>query len=466
MKANNEWKPEEWKIRNLHAIFHPKSIAVIGASREPGKIGHIIVKNFIDGGYAGKIYPINPFANEVLGLKTYSHISEVPGEIDSAIIAIPAALVPQALEECGKRGVKGAVIISGGFGEIGKTKLEQQIASISNKYKIATIGPNCMGVLTPSDRNDSIFLPLYKMGRPKVGDISFISQSGAVGGCIIDLAARAGVGIGKFISYGNAAVINEADLLAYLAHDEKTRVVVAYLEGVREGRAFMQAAKMVTKKKPLIVLKAGKTSAGQAAAKSHTGALAGSPEVYEGVFKQCGITEANTLTELFDFAKIFDIKECGSGKIAVITNGGGSGVLAADHIEEFGLELAEFSTQTKNSLRKILPPYTTVHNPVDLVGDADSSRYEKAIEIAANDPNVDIIIVIVLFQTVGIDARVVPVIVKAAEKSPKPLVVVSTGGEYTEIQRRILDSYGVPTYPSPSSAVRSISKLVKYCNRK
>ena len=450
-------------MRDLESIFDPKSIAVIGASREPGKIGQVITKNFLDGGFAGRVYPINPKTDEILGLKCYPSVTDVPSKIDSAVVAVHASLVPGILKECGEKGIMGVVVISGGFAEVGNYALEKELVKVAEEYSLNVIGPNCLGVLNPIARNDSIFLPIYKMGRPKVGDISFISQSGAVGGCIIDLAARAGLGMGKFVSYGNASVVDETDLLDYLAEDDQTRVIVAYLEGVKRGREFLKVAKRVTKHKPLIVLKAGRGEAAAEAARSHTGSLAGSHEVYRAAFKQAHIIEAEDLDELFDFSKMMDYKQCAGNRIGIITNGGGTGVLAVDAVEENGLRLAKFSEGTARELRKILPDYANATNPLDLVGDADASRYQKALDIVMKDPNVDILVVVVLFQTAGIDSRVVNVIVKARETGKKPIAVISTGGEYTEFHRRILDSYGVPTYGSPSDALRSVAKFVEYC---
>ncbi len=452
------------KIRNLEAVFKPRSMAVIGASREPNKIGHVILKNFLDGGFVGKIYPVNPTADEVLGLECYKSVLEIPEDVDSAVIAIPAKFVIQALEECGKKGVKGVVVITGGFTEIGEQGLEKKLIEVANRYDMALIGPNCMGVLNPASRVDSVFLPIYKLGRPHVGGISFISQSGAVGGCIVDLAARAGLGMAKFVSYGNASVIDETDLLTYLAADPQTDIIVVYIEGVKRGKEFMEIAKEVAKDKPVIILKAGVSQHGAEAAKSHTGSLAGNAAAYSAAFRQCKLIEAKTLDELFDFAKIFDQpKSCGD-RVAIITNGGGNGVLAVDSLDHEGLKLAEFSDETNKALREILPSYVGVHNPVDLVGDANSGRYERALNVVMKDPNVDAIVVIVLFQTAGIDSSVTNVIVRASDDRRKPIIVVSTGGEYTEMHRRILDSYGVPTYPSPSSAMASLKKFIDYSN--
>lgn len=450
------------KVKNLEAVFNPQSIAVIGASREPNKIGHVIVKNFVDGGFAGKVYPINPGAGEILGIPAYKSVLDVPGKIDSAVIAIPAAAVAGALEECGKKGIRGVVVITGGFSEVGNIAEEKKVTEIANRYGMALIGPNCMGVLTPASRVDSVFLPIYKLGRPRVGGISFISQSGAVGGCIVDLAARAGIGMGKFVSYGNAAVIDECDLLEYLGEDKGTDIIVVYLEGVKDGKKFLATAKKITRKKPIVVLKAGKSAAGAKAAQSHTGSLAGAAEAYRAAFRQAGVIEAATLEQLFDFAKIFDqVLPCG-GRIGIITNGGGMGVLATDSVEDENLQLAPLSEETKKLLRASLPAYANVGNPLDLIGDADSHRYEIALNAFMKDDNVDVILLIILFQTAAIDSSVVNIAIRASDLGKKPIIAVCTGGEYTEMHKRILESYGIPSYPSPSSAMRSIGRFLSY----
>jgi len=450
------------KVKNLRAVFNPDSIAIIGASREPNKIGHVIVKNFVDGGFAGKIYPINPNAEEILGLPSYKSVLDIKGEVDSAVIAVPEQAVASVLEECGRKGIRGVVLITGGFSEVGKNEEEGKIAAIANKYGIALIGPNCMGVLTPASRVDSVFLPIYKLGRPRVGGISFISQSGAVGGCIVDLAARAGIGMGKFVSYGNAAVIDECDLLEYLANDEETEIIVIYLEGVKDGRRMLSLMREITKKKPVVVIKAGRSAAGAEAARSHTGSLAGASEAYRAAFKQANAIEAATLEQLFDFAKIFDQVLPRGNRVGIITNGGGMGVLATDSLEDEGLALAKLSDGTQKLMRLSLPPYANVRNPLDIIGDADSHRYEVAINAMMKDDNVDVILLIILFQTAAIDSSVVNIAIRASDQRKKPIVAVCTGGEYTEMHKRILESYGIPTYASPSSALRAAAKFVAY----
>jgi len=450
-------------MRGLNSILNPKSVAVIGAAREPGKIGNVIVKNFLDSGFRGEVYPVNPNATEVYGLKCYKSVLDIRGKVDSAVIAIPAKLVPQALEECGKKKVNGVVVISGGFAEVGNEALEQQIAGIAKKYGMAMIGPNCLGVVNPSSKVDSIFLPTYKMGRPKVGGVAFIMQSGAVGSTILDLIAREGFGISKFISYGNAASVDETDLLEYLGADRQTRIIVLYIEGVRRGKEFFKVTRRLAKLKPIVAIKAGTTEGGAKAAKSHTGSLAGNYAAYRAVFRQNRVIEAKTLDEVFDLAKVFETQpHCTGKRIAIITNGGGMGVLATDAVVENGLELAEFGEAALARLRQVMPTTVNARNPLDLTGDADAARYETAINLAYDDPNVDALIVITLFQTVSLDSRVVDVVVKIAGRKEKPLVTVALGGEYTEMQRRALESSGVPSYASPTAAAKSLAKLIEY----
>lgn len=450
-------------MRDLRPIFEPRSVAVIGASREPSKIGHVIMKNFLDSGFQGKVYPVNPNADAILGLKCYPTVLAIPGRVDSAVVSVPAPLVPKALEECGRKGIRGVVVISGGFSEVGNIELEKKLASVSKRYGLQVIGPNCLGVVNPATKVDNIFLPTYKMGRPKLGGVSFVTQSGAIGSCILDLVAREGFGVSKFVSYGNATVIDETDLLEYLEHDRRTRTIVLYIEGVKRGREFFRVTRRLARKKPIIVLKAGTTEKGAAAAKSHTGSLAGSYQAYRAVFKQNRLIEARSFEEMFDFAKIFETQPlCTGGRVAIITNGGGMGVLAADAVIENGLALAEFAEETKRKMRKAMPPTVNATNPFDIVGDADAARYEKALELVYGDENVDAIIAITLFQTVSLDPRVVDVIIKFSRKNQKPLVNVSVGGEYTEMQKRALETSGVPSYASPNAAAKAIAKLVEY----
>ncbi|MEM3477029.1 MAG: CoA-binding protein, partial [Candidatus Micrarchaeaceae archaeon] len=287
-------------------MLNSKSVAIIGASSNPEKIGYIIMKNFVSSGFNGELYPVNiKEEGEILGYKAYKSVLDIKKDIDLAVIAIPAQVVPSVLEECGKANVKSVIVISGGFSEVGNIDLQQKLVDISKEYNIPLLGPNCLGVMNQKERINTLFLPTFKMDTPKIGGVSFATQSGAVGSSVLDMIADEGFGLSKFISYGNAADLDECDILNYLGQDKDTKSVLFYLEGVRRGREFMEIATKVAKIKPIIAIKGGATSAGSQAAHSHTASLAGSYEAYVAMFKQTGIIQAKSLDELLDFAKIF-----------------------------------------------------------------------------------------------------------------------------------------------------------------
>ncbi|MGB9732586.1 MAG: acetate--CoA ligase family protein [Candidatus Micrarchaeia archaeon] len=451
---------------DLRPMMNPKSVAVIGASRDPNKVGHVILQNYVDAGFKGKLYPVNKNitpGEKIIGLTAYRSVVEIKKPIDLAVIAVPAPVVPEVLEECGKAKVKTAVVISGGFAEVGNVDLQEKIVEIAKKYNIAMLGPNCLGIMDPSSRVDTLFLPTYKLSRPRVGEVSFISQSGAVGSTILDLIAKEGFGLAKFISYGNAAYVDEVDLLEYLMHDKQTKVIVMYIEGVKRGKEFIEMAKKVSKVKPIVVIKGGITEEGARAAHSHTAALAGNNEAYEAVFKQFGFIRANDLSDLLYFAKIFSSEELPKGdRVAIITNGGGTGVLTADAVYLKGLKLAEFSEETKKDLRKVMPDIVNIRNPLDLAGDADEKRYSDALSIVSKDPNVDMLIVIALFQTPGADSTVAAKLIYFKKNIDKPMVVITTGADYTQIHKLMMESSGLPVYDSPMAAASALAELYKY----
>ncbi len=451
---------------DLNPMLKPKSVAIVGASRNPDKVGNVILKNYIDAGYSGKLYPINPNADSVLGLKAYKSVLDVEGRIDVAVIAVPAEIVPKVLTECGKAKVKSAVVVSGGFAEVGEIALQEEIVRIARKYHMPMLGPNCLGVMDTRSRTDTLFLPTYKISRPQVGYVSFMSQSGAVGSTVLDVIAGEGFGLSKFISYGNAADLDEVDLLKYLMNDSETKVIVMYIEGIKRGKEFVELARKVTKKKPVIVLKAGRTSAGSIAAHSHTAALAGDYAVQEAIFKQFGFSVAEDLSELVYFAKIFASEtEPRGNRIAVVTNGGGAGVLTADAIASSRhMKLAQFSARTRRLLGSKMPKLVNIANPLDLAGDAGDKRYEDAITAISEDENTDMIAIIVLFQTPGADSTVSAGIVHLKETVDKPIVVMSTGVGYTQAQKVQLESGGVPVYDSPASLVSSLEALLEYAD--
>ncbi len=453
---------------DIKSIMDPKSVAVIGASEKPEKVGHIIMQNYLDVGFQGPIYPININANgKLMGRQAYRTILDVKKPIDLAVIAIPAEMVPEALEQCGKAGVKGVVIVSGGFAEVGRKDLEEKLVKISKKYKLPFIGPNCLGVMDLRARNDTLFLPTYKIDRPKIGGVSFVSQSGSVGSSTLDLISGEGFGLAHFISYGNASVVDEVDILNYLANDPDTKVIVFYLEGARRGKEFIEVARKVTQQKPIVIIKGGISPAGVGAAHSHTASLAGSYEAYEAVFRQNGFVIADELDDLLYYAKIFETQPLTTGnRIAVITNGGGHGVLATDALYKYGLTFPELTKKTTTALRKAMPPVVNVGMPMDIGGEANSQRYMEALNILNEDPNVDAFMVITLFQTPGADEKLADSLIQFASQKKKPVVAVATGGNYTKTHVALLEGSGVPVYDSPTSAAKALSALIGYAKYK
>ncbi|MEM3860130.1 MAG: hypothetical protein QW478_12135, partial [Candidatus Micrarchaeaceae archaeon] len=341
--------------------------------------------------------------------------------------------------------------------------LQQKLVDISKEYNIPLLGPNCLGVMNQKERINTLFLPTFKMDTPKIGGVSFATQSGAVGSSVLDMIADEGFGLSKFISYGNAADLDECDILNYLGQDKDTKSVLFYLEGVRRGREFMEIATKVAKIKPIIAIKGGATSAGSQAAHSHTASLAGSYEAYVAMFKQTGIIQAKSLDELLDFAKIFEAEPLAKGnRVAIITNGGGTGVLASDAVYANGMIFPELNEESKAKLREAMPAIVNIRMPLDMAGDADEKRFGDALEIISNDSNVDAIIVICLFQTPGADSKVAEMLIRYNSMMKKPMVVVSAGGTYTKIHRSIMENSGVPVYPSPERAARALAMLINY----
>lgn len=451
-------------MRDLAPLLKPRSVAIVGASRTPGKVGHVILQNYLNEGYPGKLYPVNKNADEVLGIKAYNRVTDIKEKLDLVVIAVPAEAVPQVLEDCGKAKARSAIVVSGGFAEIGNVKLQDEITAIAKKYGIAMIGPNCLGVIDPRSRVNTLFLPTYKLSKSQIGGVSFVSQSGAVGSVVLDMIAGEGFGLSKFISYGNAADLDEVDILEYLMNDPETKVIVVYLEGIKRGKEFLKLARKITRVKPVIMLKAGRTEAGATAAHSHTAALAGSYEAHEALFRQFGFTIANDLSELLFYAKILDSEAAPKGnRIAIVTNGGGAGVLTTDAIASSRyMKLAEFSEPTKTALRKSMPPLVNIRNPLDLAGDADDKRYGDALRLLISDPQIDMIIVIILFQTPGADSRLASEVVGLKENTEKPMVALSIGTQYTEMHKIMMERSGLPVYDSPRSATLALEALFRY----
>lgn len=445
-------------MQSLDSFFNPNSIAVIGASRTPGKIGYTILEN-LKLSFKGKIYPINPNASEILGLQAFSSVLEIKEPIDLAIIVVKAEMVKGIMEECVKKKIKGSIIISSGFSEIGKKERELELLKIT-KGKSRIIGPNVVG--NYSKNLDMIFLPLERLKRPPDGSISFISQSGAVGSAILDLISNEGVGIAKFISIGNKIDVDETELIDFLGKDLQTRCIALYLESVSKGKQFVEVCKKTAKKKPIVAYKAGKTNKGSEAVVSHTGALAGEAEVYKAAFKQAGIIEAESLEEIFDFSKALASQPIPKdNKIAVVTDGGGFGIIAADTAVQRGLELPKLSPEAEKALKNLLPEYGIVHNPIDLTGDATTERYKKALDIVFKDKTISGVVVIALFQIPTLGEDILDVL-KDCKMYGKPLTVTACGGAWTMERARKIEAFGIPVYPTPERAVNSMWALYEY----
>lgn len=445
-------------------FFDPKCIAVIGASRNPSKVGHVIVKSLLDGGFKGKVIPINTEAESILGLKAYPSVSKVYEKINLGIVSVPAKFVLSVVKECNRKGVKDVIVVSAGFAEVGNHELEEDLKKYLNKNKMRCIGVNCLGVFDAYNNIDTLFLPRYKLRRPKAGGIGFVCQSGAVGSATLDIATQKGHRFSKFISYGNATQIDESDLIEYLGNDDKTKVICLYLEGVRNGDKFFQTVKSVSKKKPIVVLKGGLSERGQQATMSHTGSLAGKKEVYFGVFKQAGMINADSLEEMFHIASLVgkDVHLKGA-RVQIITNGGGYGIISTDNIvDSKNLEMAQLTDATVKRLRESFSTNVNISNPLDLVADATTDSYRIALEACISDKNVDVILLIVLYQTPLVKEDVVEVISGAHRQTKKPIVVVSTGSEFTEMLSESLREDGVSTFNFPEDAIKAIDKLMGY----
>ncbi len=451
----------------LEAFFNPGSVAIIGATPKEGKVGRVIVENFKKR-FKGKIYPINPKYNEVLGLKCYPTVKDVPNEIDLAVIVVPAPIVPRVLRDCGEKKVKAAIIISGGFRETGTEegrRLEEEVIKISREYGVRIIGPNCLGVYDNWSGVDTFFLPDEKMMRPPRGGVSFISQSGAFASALLDWMAYNNIGVSKAISYGNKVDVDDIDLIDYLGDDPTTKIIVMYIEGIKTGRGrlFIEKVREVIKKKPVIVYKAGKTARGGKAAASHTAALAGNYEIYRAAFKQAGVVEAESFDEIGDFAKVLLTQPLMKGKrVFVVTDAGGVGVMLTDALAKQGFELPVTPSDLKEELRSVLPPHCIVENPIDLTGDADDERYRIVLEKLLPKPYVDAVVVVALPQIPGMTPKLIDYLAELREKYGKPMIVIDIGSEEAEKFKVKLEDKGIPVYESPERAARALKALYIY----
>lgn len=449
-------------MQRLDAIFRPKSVAIIGASRTPGKIGHVLTRNMLECGFKGRIYPINPNADEILGLSCYPSVLQVPGEVDLAVIAIPARFVLQVAEECGRKGVRALIVISAGFKETGHegAKLERQLIEIGVKYGMRIQGPNCLGVIDTSTPLNMSFAA----SMPRRGRIGFISQSGALGTAVLDWVIKEGIGFSSFVSLGNKADIDEVDFIEAMDEDENIDVILLYLESIEEGRRFIEVARRVVKRKPVIVLKGGTSTAGARAAGSHTGALVGSFLAYQTAFNKSGVIMAESVEELFNHAIAFTEQPLPRGEgIAIVTNAGGPGILATDLCEKLGVKLAYISRRTRKSLREKLPPAASTGNPIDLLGDAGADRYCFAVEKALEDENVNAVVIILTPQAMTESTATARGIVETQRRLPsKPILTVFMGGGAVEEATEYLRDNKIPCFDFPEKAVNSLAALFEY----
>jgi acetyl coenzyme A synthetase (ADP forming)-like protein len=450
-------------MTKLDSFFNPESVAVIGASTNPDKLGYAVVKNLLDGGYAnrGKVFPINPNASEILGFHAYPTVLDIPGNIDLAVIVIPYQHVPDALRICGQKGIPSAIVISAGFREAGQEGLERELEliQICREYNLRLIGPNCLGVI------DS-FTPLnasFAAGTPPSGPMAFMSQSGALGTAVLDIAMAGRLGLSKFVSLGNKADVSEIDLLQAWVKDDHSKVILIYSEGMPSGQEFIRVAREVTREKPVVAIKSGVTQSGSRAVSSHTGSLAGSEQAYQAAFHQAGILRAESMESLFDMALALGYQPDLKGdRIAIITNAGGPGILATDALERSGLTLARFELETIYALEQYLPDAASAANPVDVLGDARADRYKFALERVANDPNVDGIIVLLTPQAmteIDSTARVIGSLFKHINL---PILGCFMGEARIQSGIDILTAHGIPNYPFPERAANAFWAMSSY----
>jgi acetyl coenzyme A synthetase (ADP forming)-like protein len=449
----------------LDTFFNPQSVAVVGASRDPEKLGYSVLANLKDGGYQGHLYPINPKADEILGLKTYPSVLDIPDSVDLAVIVVPYPFVPGVLEQCGQKEIPSVVVITAGFREAGRDGLEREreLIEIAQKYNMRLIGPNCLGVIDTAAPLNATFAA----GMPSGGPIAFMSQSGALGTAVLDMAMAGHIGFSKFASLGNKADVSEIDLLEAWGDDQASRVILIYVEGLPDGQKFIEVARRVTRHKPVVAIKSGVTASGSRAVSSHTGSLAGSETAYKAAFRQAGVIRATSMEALFDYARAFAYQPLLQGdRIGIVTNAGGPGILATDALEHAGMEIARLRPETTQALTDYLPGAASVGNPVDVLGDALADRYEHAIRLVLDDANVDGLLVIVTPQAMTEIEQTAHAVGRMAQESDKPVLGCFMGEARIKAGVDVLWQYGVPNYPFPERAAAALAAMSAYrCER-
>ncbi|MHC4741222.1 MAG: acetate--CoA ligase alpha subunit [Planctomycetota bacterium] len=446
----------------LESFFNPRSVAIVGASRQEGKVGYEILANMVEAGYKGDIFPVNPKADEIEGLKCFPDLESIPEAPELVLIIVPARIVPAVMQQCAKVGTKAVVIITAGFKEVGEEgrALEKQVMQIARQAGIKIIGPNCLGLIVPANNLNASF----GGDLPAPGAIAYLSQSGALLAAILDTANESGIGFSKLISIGNKADVDELDIMEAVADDADTKVIAGYLESITDGNAFVREAERISYIKPILLMKSGGTQAGAEAASSHTGSLAGSEVAYESAFERAGIIRCDSIKQQFDYAQAFANQPLPSGsRVAVITNAGGPGIMAADAVEREGLNFAKLDEATVNKLAEKLPPAANLLNPIDVLGDALADRYEFAIDVVMDDPNVDAVLVLLTPQAMTEAAKTAEAIVKVSREKPNmPVLACFLGATKVLDGVRILQREGIPQYDSPESAVDALEAMVRY----
>ncbi|UCD45578.1 MAG: acetate--CoA ligase family protein [Candidatus Bathyarchaeota archaeon] len=446
----------------LDAVFRPRSVAIIGASRTSGKVGNILTRNMIESGYEGEIYPVNPKAKEILGLRSYPSVTDVPAEVDLAVIAIPAEYVLDVAEQCGRKGVKALVVITAGFKETGHegAVLERRLVEVGEKYGMRVQGPNCLGLINTESSLNLSFAP----AMPKRGRIGFISQSGAMGTAVLDWVIQEDIGFHSFISLGNKADLDEVDFIEAMRDDDDVGVILLYLESIEKGRSFIEAAAKAVKRKPVIILKGGTSSAGARAAGSHTGALVGSFIAYRTAFEKAGVIMVESVEELFNHAIAFTEQPLPRGEgMVIVTNAGGPGILATDFSEKLGIRLTSLKAEVRNRLMEKLPAAASVGNPIDVLGDARADRYRFAIEGVLRDDQVNVALVILTPQAMTESLDTAQGIVEIQkERRGKPIVAVFMGGGRVQEATEYLRSNGVPCFDFPEKAIKTVAAMYEY----
>lgn len=447
---------------NLDSIFKPQSIAVIGASTKVGSVGNDVVRNLVQQGYLGDIYPVNPKTNHLYGKYCYKSILDIEEYVELAVVVVPAVVTPKVIAEALQKGVRGVVVISAGFKEVGNVDLEDEITSMCKEAGVTLIGPNCLGVITPEMHMNASFAPIL----PKEGAVAFLSQSGALCSAVLDYAKQLHIGFSKFASMGNKAIVDEVEMLEYFNNDPQTEVVALYVEELRDAEGFIRSVRQLQSgkvPKPVIVLKSGRTKAGASASASHTGALTGNDIAYDALFEQSGALRARDVSELFDYVQAFSnnpVPE--SSRVAIVTNAGGPGVLTTDKVIACGLEMAEFMPATNAKLKSFLPPAAAWRNPVDVLGDALSDRYQKAIKTVVSDEQVDSVIVVLTPQSMTESVKTAQAIITARDNSKKPIFASFMGFESVSEAIELMRKDGISVNHFPERSANALAGLARF----